>query len=118
MLAAADIRYKIAERVRAIAPGGIGAIHLLARNVGLIRDIGVDLQLLERRLPYHESSHVLNIADKRGVAGWSYAGDGDRAERAGMVGAGIRPPSGAWRRSEADDLGRGARNRTNFGPGS
>jgi hypothetical protein len=63
MLAAADIRYEIAEKVRGIAPGGIGAIHLLARKVGLIRDIDENLHLLKRHLPYHESDHVLNIAD-------------------------------------------------------
>jgi hypothetical protein len=62
MLAAANIRYEIAEKVRGIAPGGIGAIHLLARKVGLIRDIDENLHLLKRHLPYHESDHVLNIA--------------------------------------------------------
>jgi Transposase DDE domain group 1 len=62
MMAAANIRYEIAERVRGIAPGGIGAIHLLARKIGLIRDIDRDLHLLKRHLPYHESDHVLNIA--------------------------------------------------------
>lgn len=62
MLAASNIRYEIAERTRAIAPGGIGAIHLLARKVGLIDDIDRDLHLLKRHLPYHESDHVLNIA--------------------------------------------------------
>jgi hypothetical protein len=62
MPAAADIRYEIAEKVRGIAPGGIGAIHLPARKVGLIRDIDENLHLLKRHLPYHESDHVLNIA--------------------------------------------------------
>jgi hypothetical protein len=62
MLAAANIRYEVAERVRGIAPGGIGAIHLLARRLGLIEDIDRHLHLLKRHLPYHESDHVLNIA--------------------------------------------------------
>ncbi|HMB07623.1 MAG TPA: IS1380 family transposase, partial [Isosphaeraceae bacterium] len=53
MLAAANIRYEIAEKVRGIAPGGIGAIHLLARKVGLIQDIDENLHLLKRHLPYH-----------------------------------------------------------------
>jgi hypothetical protein len=39
MMAAATIRYELAEKVRGIAPGGIGAIHLLARKLGLIDDI-------------------------------------------------------------------------------
>ena len=39
MMAASNIHYEIADRTRAIAPGGIGAIHLLARKLGLIEDI-------------------------------------------------------------------------------
>ena len=62
MMAASNIHYEIADRTRAIAPGGIGAIHLLARKIGLIEDIDRDLHLLKRHLPYHESDHVLNIA--------------------------------------------------------
>jgi hypothetical protein len=62
MMTASNIHYEIADRTRAIAPGGIGAIHLLARKVGLIDDIDRDLHLLKRHLPYHESDHVLNIA--------------------------------------------------------
>jgi Transposase DDE domain group 1 len=62
MMAASNIHYQIAEKVRAIAPGGIGAIHLMARKLGLIDDIDENLHLLKRHLPYHESDHVLNIA--------------------------------------------------------
>jgi len=62
MIAASNIRYQIAEKVRAISPGGIGAVHLLARKLGLIHDIDEGLHLLKRHLPYHESDHVLNIA--------------------------------------------------------
>jgi hypothetical protein len=62
MMAASNIHYEIAEKVRAIAPGGIGAIHLLARKLGLLDDIDRGLHLLKRHLPYHESDHVLNIA--------------------------------------------------------
>ena len=63
MMTASNIHYEIAERVRGIAPGGIGAIHLLARKTGLIEAIDRDLHLLKRHLPDHESDHVLNIAD-------------------------------------------------------
>src|SRR3954467_15969944 len=63
MMAASNIHYEIADRTRAIAPGGIGAIHLLARKLGLLDDIDRGLHLLKRHLPYHESDHVLNIAD-------------------------------------------------------
>lgn len=62
MMAASNIHYEIADRTRAIAPGGIGAIHLLARKLGLIDDIDRGLHLLKRHLPYFESDHVLNIA--------------------------------------------------------
>jgi hypothetical protein len=62
MMTASNIRYEIADRTRAIAPGGIGAIHLLAQKLGLIRGINDGLHLLKRHLPYFESDHVLNIA--------------------------------------------------------
>ena len=62
MMTASNIHYEIAERTRAISPGGIGAIHLLAQRLGLVRDIDENLHLLKRHLPYHESDHVLNIA--------------------------------------------------------
>jgi hypothetical protein len=62
MFADRNIQYEIADRAQGIAPGGIGAIHLLARKVGLIDDINRELHLLKRHLPYFESDHVLNIA--------------------------------------------------------
>ena len=62
MFAAGNIRYDLADRTRAIAHGGIGSIHLLARKVGLVDTIDRELHLLKVHLPYHESDHVLNIA--------------------------------------------------------
>ena len=62
MLAARNIHYDLSDRDRAIACGGIGSIHLLARKVGLIDAIDRDLHLLKVHLPYHESDHVLNLA--------------------------------------------------------
>jgi Transposase DDE domain group 1 len=62
MMTASNIHYEIADRTRAIAPGGIGAIHLMAQKLGLVRDIDENLHLLKRHLPYFESDHVLNIA--------------------------------------------------------
>ncbi len=61
MFSASNIHYEIAERVRAIAAGGIGAIHLLARRTGLIDALDQNLHLLKQHKPYHESDHVLNI---------------------------------------------------------
>src|SRR3954452_24182092 len=62
MMTASNIHYELADRVQGRAPGGIGAMLLLARRTGLINDIDLNLQLLKRHLPYHESDHVLNIA--------------------------------------------------------
>lgn len=62
MFRAQNIQYEMAERVRAIDSGGIGAFHILAKNSGLIDTINENLYLLKRHLPYHESDHVLNIA--------------------------------------------------------
>jgi hypothetical protein len=59
---AKNIHYAMADRVRAIDCGGIGAFHLLARNSGLIDALNDTLKLFEIHLPYHESDHVLNIA--------------------------------------------------------
>jgi hypothetical protein len=62
MFTARNIDFEIADRVRGMAYGGIGAIHLLARKIGLIDAIDERLQLLVIHLPYHESDHVLNLA--------------------------------------------------------
>jgi Transposase DDE domain group 1 len=62
MMTAANIHYELADRVQGLSAGGIGAIFLLARHIGLINDIDRNLHLLKVHLPYHESDHVLNIA--------------------------------------------------------
>jgi hypothetical protein len=62
MFAAANIRYEIAEKVRGVGVGGIGAIHALARQCGLVAAIDSRVQVLKIHLPYHESDHVLNLA--------------------------------------------------------
>jgi len=62
MLTASNIDYEIADRTKAIAAGGIGAMHLVAKKLGLPEAIDDKLHLLKIDLPYHESDHVLNIA--------------------------------------------------------
>jgi hypothetical protein len=62
MMTASNIHYELADRVQGLSAGGIGAMLLLARNTGLIKDIDSTLVLFKRHLPYHESDHVLNIA--------------------------------------------------------
>jgi hypothetical protein len=62
MITAANIHYELGRRVHGLAPGGIGAMLLIAQRTGLIAAIDHDLHLLKRHLPYFESDHVLNIA--------------------------------------------------------
>ena len=62
IMTASNIHYEIADRTRATANGGIGAIHLLVRNLELDQAIDRHLGLLKIHLPYHDSDHVLNIA--------------------------------------------------------
>ena len=62
MFTAGNIHYEIADRTRGTAHGGIGAIHALARTIGLVDAIDDRLQLLKIHLPFHESDHVLNFA--------------------------------------------------------
>jgi Transposase DDE domain group 1 len=62
MLTASHIPYEVATRTRGISHGGIGAIHTLARQLGLIDALDRRLHVLKIHLPYHESDHVLNIA--------------------------------------------------------
>lgn len=59
---ARDIHYEIADRTRGLSSGGIGALHALARQVGLIDAIDDRLHLLRFHFPYHESDHVLTFA--------------------------------------------------------
>ena len=62
MLTARNIHYEIGDRGRGIGYGGIGAVHLLVRQLGLAEAIDRRLHLLQIHLPYHESDHVLNFA--------------------------------------------------------
>jgi hypothetical protein len=62
IMGASNIHYEIADRTRATANGGIGAIHMLVRKLGLDQAIDQHLGLLKIHLPYHDSDHVLNIA--------------------------------------------------------
>ena len=62
MLSASNIHYEMADKTRAINCGGIGAVHLLVKKLGLAREIDARVKVLKRHLPYHESDHVLNLA--------------------------------------------------------
>src|SRR5271167_5001638 len=62
IMTASNIHYEIADRTRATAAGGIGAIHLLVKKLGLDEAIDRSLGVLKIHLPYFDSDHVLNIA--------------------------------------------------------
>jgi len=62
IMTASNIHYEIADRTQATNVGGIGAVHQLAKKLGLPETIDQRLHLLRLHLPYHESDHVLNIA--------------------------------------------------------
>jgi hypothetical protein len=62
MITSTNIHYELGERVQGLAPGGLGALLLVAQRTGLIVAIDHHLHVLKRHLPYHESDHVLNIA--------------------------------------------------------
>lgn len=62
VLRGGNCRYEMAGRTRALACGGIGAMHALVRKLGLDRAIDRRVRLLKIHNPYFESDHVLNIA--------------------------------------------------------
>jgi hypothetical protein len=62
MFSASGLRVELAERVRAVGVGGIGLVHRLAQEIGLVEAIDRRLHLLKIHKPYHESDHVLNLA--------------------------------------------------------
>jgi Transposase DDE domain group 1 len=61
VFSASNIHYEVSGRIRGSGVGGIGAVHALARCLGLPRAINQAVPLLKRHLPYFESDHVLSI---------------------------------------------------------
>jgi hypothetical protein len=62
MLTAERIQVELSAKARAMSTGGIGIVHRLAHEVGLVDAIDRRLHLLKHHRPYHESDHVLNLA--------------------------------------------------------
>jgi hypothetical protein len=62
MYRASNIHYEHSDRVRGLASGGIGAMHRLAQQTGLVDAIDRHVEVLKVALPYHESDHVLGMA--------------------------------------------------------
>ena len=59
---AKNIHYEVADRVHGIACGGIGVMHMLAHQIGLVEALDENIHLLKMHRPYHESEHIMNIA--------------------------------------------------------
>lgn len=62
ILTASNIHFELGARARGVNCGGIGAMHLLARRIGLIDEINSRLHVLKIHLPYFDSDHVLSLA--------------------------------------------------------
>lgn len=62
MYGASNVHYELSERSRGLDTGGIGAMHRLAKHVGLVEELDRRVEVLKEHLPYHESDHVLGIA--------------------------------------------------------
>lgn len=62
MYRASNVHYELSERSRGLDTGGIGAMHRLAKHVGLVEELDQRVEVLKEHLPYHESDHVLGIA--------------------------------------------------------
>jgi hypothetical protein len=62
VFSATNPRYEVSDRIRCVRAGGIGAMHAMAKQIGLVDAIDESIELLKVHLPYHESDHVLNLA--------------------------------------------------------
>ena len=62
MMRGSNIHYQLSSRIAGTSYGGMGAMHTMVKNLGLVQEIDRHLELLKIHLPYHESDHVLNVA--------------------------------------------------------
>ena len=62
MMGGSNIHYQLSSRIAGSSYGGMGAMHTMVKNLGLVQEIDQHLELLKIHLPYHESDHVLNVA--------------------------------------------------------
>jgi Transposase DDE domain group 1 len=62
IMTASNIHYEIGNRCRGISAGGIGVMHKLSHELGIIDAIDRRLCLLKIHLPYHDSDHVMALA--------------------------------------------------------
>jgi hypothetical protein len=62
MLNPGNIHYEISDRSHGVLYGGMGAVQMLVKRLGLDEAINRHLRLFKLYNPYFESDHVLNIA--------------------------------------------------------
>jgi len=62
MLNPGNIHYDISDRNHGVLYGGMGAVQMLVKQLGLDEAINRHLRLFKLHNPYFESDHVLNIA--------------------------------------------------------
>ncbi len=55
-------KFEVSQRERAIAHGGISAVHQVVMSTDLVKRLNEKVEVLKVHRPYHESDHVLNIA--------------------------------------------------------
>ena len=62
MLNPGNIHYEISDRNHGVLYGGMGAVQMLVKQLGLDEAINSHLHLFKLHNPYFESDHVVNIA--------------------------------------------------------
>ena len=61
LLGSQNLTYDVSARVRAIECGGIGGMHTMVEQLGLIDGINAGVHLFQRHVPYWESDHILHL---------------------------------------------------------
>ena len=57
-----QVQYDYSDRVRAMPYGGLGVMHDLVHQVGLVERLDEGLNILKQHRPYFDSDHILNLA--------------------------------------------------------
>ena len=106
MFRARNIQFELADRAHAICYGGIGLMHSLARECGLIDAIDRNVELLKVHFPYHESDHVLNIAYNALTDGKCLEDlEGKRNDEAYLDALGTNRPKSKWKGADPTTAG-------------
>ena len=94
MLRGRDLQYELSDRTRGLDTGGIGVMHRLALQTGLVEEVDRRVTVLKVHLPYHESDHVVNIAYNALCGGtcledieWRRRRSRDRVDVLGLINA-------------------------------